>query len=121
MWKLNKVAQNEMNKGQTTAFKRCANASEAKRFKRTLNELTNLQNKYKNAKGIQEAAKIIREFMLRFPKQPAEADELDLHAMGVSLAKEKLNEIGQLISEVNLMKIDPQYSLSQIVSRLISN
>ena len=121
MWKLNKVAQNELIKGQTTAFKRCANASEAKRFKRTLNELTNLQNNYKNAKGIEEAAKIIKELLLRFPKQSTEADNLDLHHMGLNLDKEKLNEIGQQICDVNLMKIDPKYSLRQIISRLISN
>ena len=94
MWKLNKVAQNEINKGQTTAFKRCANASEAKRFKRTLNELTNLQSNYRNANGIEEAARVIREFMVRFPRQTAEADELDLYHLGLHLPKEKLNEIG---------------------------
>lgn len=121
MWKLNKVAQNEINKGQTTAFKRCANASEAKRFKRTLNELTNLQSSYRTAKGFEEAARVIKDFMLRFPKQTAEGDELDLHHLGAHLPKEKLNEIGQQILDLNPMKIDPQYSLSQIVSRTISN
>lgn len=40
MWKLDRIARNEMNKGFTTAFKRVSNVSEGKRFKRTLHELT---------------------------------------------------------------------------------
>ena len=45
MWKLDRLAKNELNKGQTTAFKRCQTASEAKRFRRTLHEFSQLQLK----------------------------------------------------------------------------
>jgi hypothetical protein len=45
MWKLDRIARNELNKGQTTAFKRCSTASEAKRYRRTLHEFEQLQKK----------------------------------------------------------------------------
>jgi hypothetical protein len=66
MWKLDRVARNEINKGFTTAFKRCTNVSEAKRFKRTLHELTQLQNNIRSAQMDHEALNIIRAFMRRF-------------------------------------------------------
>jgi|LauGreDrversion4_2_1035121.scaffolds.fasta_scaffold308952_3 hypothetical protein len=107
MWRLKKVSHGEMNQGQTTAFKRCSNVSEAKRFKRSLNELTNLQNSFKNSKTVAEGAKVIREFMKRFPRQPASIDEIDLNYMGTHMPKEELYDIGQKILLVNLMRIDP--------------
>ena len=45
MWKLDRIAKNELNKGKTTAFKRCSTASEAKRYRRTLHEFEQLQKK----------------------------------------------------------------------------
>jgi len=55
MWKLERVSKNELNKGQTTAFKRCNTVSEAKRYKRTLHEFTQIQLKIRGAKDQQEA------------------------------------------------------------------
>lgn len=43
LWKLNKIAESEVNPGSTTAFKHFNNASEAKRFKNTLHELNQLK------------------------------------------------------------------------------
>ena len=56
MWKLDKSAKNELNKGKTTAFKRCANVGEAKRYKKTLHLFTELQENLKTAKNYIESA-----------------------------------------------------------------
>ena len=59
-WRLEKVSKNEINKGKTTAFKRCNTVSEAKRFKKTFHELNQLKTKISASNDLFERGTILQ-------------------------------------------------------------
>jgi hypothetical protein len=107
MWKLDRIAKNELNKGQTTAFKRCSTASEAKRYRRTLHEFEQLQKKTEllNAETAAvgmgtiavEKAKIVKELELAARKAgieltPEVVANIQKEAEAYAAAKKALDE-----------------------------
>lgn len=59
LWKLHKISQREINPGETTAYKHFDNASEAKRFKKTLHEFNSLKKQMISANSLEEALRIL--------------------------------------------------------------
>ncbi|CDW79267.1 UNKNOWN [Stylonychia lemnae] len=114
LWKLHKIAQTEINPGQTTAYKHFNNASEAKRFKKSLHQLTQLQRSMLYSSDEQEAIEKLKRFVIL-------ALNHSLPKYQVYLSDENLKEVGQRLMCLELQKLDPKYSLSQMVKKLLKN
>ena len=110
MWKLDKLAKNELNKGQTTAFKRCSTMSEAKRYRRSLHEFTQLQNRLQqHSHNLSDQRELLRVFMYRFPSQSK--DEMDLRVLSSTLPDQTLNMIIYELLKLEVKRIDPKFSM----------
>ncbi|TNV72900.1 hypothetical protein FGO68_gene10707 [Halteria grandinella] len=121
MWRLEKQQKSEMNKGQTTAFKRCSTASEAKRFKRILHEFTLLKERFIKAETLAEGASTIRDFIEAFSNPLLEGDEVDLLFLKDQLTNDQLYLIGQKIAAIELKLLDPKHSISELIKMIIND
>eukprot|EP00347_Sterkiella_histriomuscorum_P017269 403350035 len=115
LWKLHKISQQEINPGETTAYKHFNNASEAKRFKKTLHQLKWVKQNLMNSNYDQtDKLEGLKKFIIK-------ALNHSVQKYSKYFTQDKLEELQTHIIELDLHQIDPKYSLSQIIKRLLKN
>lgn len=122
MWRLEKTQRSELNKGQTTAFKRCSTASEAKRFKRILHEFTQLKDRFMQSESIEQGAGLIRDFIGAYSNPMLEMeDDIDLSLLKDHMSNEQLYLIGQKVASLDMKLLDPRFSIGELIKRIVND